>query len=104
MTLAKDRHPYPPMRAWFWPTRDLTHRWRPIQRGGDEWDRPTIGIRVPRGIWWIALGRPKDCDHPDAWPSGCDWCERSHLICPECTGPLDACPGYQLNYVEELAD
>ncbi len=58
----RDTDPEP--RAWFWPTSQLDNRWMPIQRGADEFARRTVGLRVPGGIWWIALWRHRGWSGP----------------------------------------
>jgi len=46
-----------PPRWFFWPAHELTHRWRPVYLGGDEFGRRTIGLRVPGGVLWLPLWR-----------------------------------------------
>ncbi len=60
------RNTDPVPRAWFWPTSRLQYRWRPLDRGSDEFGRRTVGVRVPGGIWWVALWRFDDFSGPCA--------------------------------------
>ncbi len=91
---------------WFWwPADRLTSRWWPlIMRGGDEWCRRTLGVRLPGGMLFLALWRFNDAKGPcarcgmwepaDAWPDDCG----PH--CPACHHELAdyaagcICPSY----------
>lgn len=41
------RNTDPVPRAWFWPASQLSYPWRVLDRGGDEFGRRTLGVRVP---------------------------------------------------------
>ena len=45
-------------RCWWWPASELTNRWRPFLRGGDEFGNRTVGIRLPGGMLIVALNIP----------------------------------------------
>lgn len=48
-----------PRRFFWWNTRTLTYRWRPLYLGGtDEFGNRTLGIRLPGGVLFACLNVP----------------------------------------------
>lgn len=48
-----------PRRFFWWGADQLTYRWRPLYIGGtDEFDNPTLGVRLPGGVLFVCLNWP----------------------------------------------